>query len=466
MDQGRTSSTEDPAEVSRVPKSVLRKAIGASAMGNAVEWFDYGVYAIATTYIAFNFFDGGKGWALATFAISFLVRPLGGIFWGPLGDKFGRKRILALTIIMMAGSTFCIGLLPVKDTIGIWAPLLLIFLRLVQGFSTGGEYGGAATFMAEYAPSKKRGFYGSFLETGTMGGFALGSLVVLLLSLGLGQDAMYDWGWRIPFLIAGPLGLIGMYLRSKMEDTPLFKEQEAETAAAAAGSTETKRNVFVELFKHYWKQMLIMGGLVVAVNVVNYTLLTYSPTYFEDSVGLDPTIVQVVMFVGQFVLMCCIPVFGWISDRIPRKNMWLFSLISLIVLSMPLYLLMGTGLVGAIIGFILVGLLYLPQLATISATFPAFFPTHVRYAGFAITYNVSTALFGGPAPSINEEIIRGTGFTLTPAVSTMIACAIGLVAALCMKDTTGVSIKTASIAVVQPGQRIPAPGEEEATAKS
>jgi MHS family proline/betaine transporter-like MFS transporter len=463
MDQGRTSSTEDSAEISRVPKSTLHRAIAASAMGNAVEWFDYGVYAIASTYIATNFFPSSTGsgmvWTMATFAISFVVRPLGGMFWGPLGDKVGRKVILALTIIMMAGSTFLIGVLPTHAVIGIWAPVALIVLRMIQGFSTGGEYGGAATFMAEYAPSKKRGFYGSFLETGTMGGFAFGSLIVLLMNLAVGSDAMESWGWMIPFLVAGPLGLIGMYLRSKMEDTPLFKEQEAE-AAAATGSTETKRSIWVELFTHYWKQMLIMGGLVIAVNVVNYTLLTYSPTYLEGSVGLDPVVVQVVMFVGQFLLMCCIPVFGWFSDHIKRKNMWLFSLISLIVLSVPLYMLMRVGLVGAIAGFFLVGLLYLPQLATISATFPAFFPTHVRYAGFAITYNVSTAIFGGTAPLINEAIIDKTHFTLTPAVYVMGACLVGLIAALFMKDTTGVSIKTDSIAVVDPGQRIAAPGEE------
>ncbi|WP_291279533.1 MFS transporter [Galactobacter sp.] len=467
MKKSRTGSTQDSEEITRVPKSVLHKAIAASAMGNAVEWFDYGVYAIASTYIAHNFFPGDADKAtlavMATFAVSFLVRPLGGMVLGPLGDKVGRKVVLAMTIILMAGSTFCIGILPTHAVIGFWAPTVLILLRMIQGFSAGGEYGGAATFMAEYAPSKKRGFYGSFLETGTMGGFALGSLVVLVMNLAVGSDAMYEWGWRIPFLIAGPLGLIGMYLRSKLEDTPLYKEQEA---AAAAAQSESKRSVWRELFTHYRKQMLIMAGLVIAVNVVNYTLLTYSPTYFEKSVGLDPTLVQVVMFIGQFALMCCIPVFGWISDHVQRKNMWLFSLISLIVLSIPLYLLMRVGLVGTIIGFFLVGLLYLPQLATISATFPAFFPTHVRYAGFAITYNVATALFGGTAPYINDAIIDGTGFTLTPAVSVMVACAIGLVAALYMKDTTGVSIKTDAIAVVPDGQRIAAPGEEAEAAKS
>jgi MHS family proline/betaine transporter-like MFS transporter len=438
----------------------IRKAVAASAMGNAIEWFDYGVYAVAATYIAINFFpsDTGTGtlWTLATFALSFLARPLGGIFWGPLGDRIGRKGVLALTILMMAGSTFLIGCLPNHGQIGMWAPALLIVLRMVQGFSTGGEYGGAATFMAEYTPDKKRGFYGSFLETGTLGGFALGSLIVLLTSVALGQTVMEDWGWRIPFLIAGPLGLIGFYLRSRLEDTPVFQEQ-AEQNAESKGIRQ--RGVWKELFTHYRRAMLIMSGLVIALNVVNYTLLTYMPSYLERSVGIHPTVVLVVMFIGQFGMMICMPFCGALSDRLRRKPMWIFSLVGLFVGAIPLYLLMGKGLGWAILAFILLGLLYIPQLATISATFPAFFPTHVRYAGFALTYNVATALFGGTAPMVNEALIESTGFILWPAVYMMLACVVGLVAALAMKDTTGVSIRTAPVSGFAEGTRIPAPGE-------
>ena len=213
-----------PAEV--VP--TLRRAIGASALGNAVEWFDYGIYAYGVTYISAALFPGEASeavlFALATFAISFLVRPLGGLFWGPLGDRIGRKSVLAMTILMMAGATFAVGLIPSYDSIGFWAPAILVLLRMVQGFSTGGEYGGAATFMAEYAPDARRGFYGSFLEFGTLAGFSFGAALMLGYSLHLGDAAMHEWGWRIPFLVAGPIGLIGMYVRSKMEDTPVFLE--------------------------------------------------------------------------------------------------------------------------------------------------------------------------------------------------------------------------------------------------
>ena len=219
-----TTSTDE------VPPDVLRKAIAASAIGNATEWFDYGIYAYGVAYISAAIFPGDAAnatlLALMTFAVSFLVRPLGGFVWGPLGDRLGRKQVLAITILLMAGATLCVGLLPTYDMIGMWAPFLLVLLRMVQGFSTGGEYGGAATFMAEYAPNRRRGFLGSFLEFGTLGGFSLGALLMLGFSLVLGDDQMHAWGWRLPFLVAAPLGLIGLYLRSRLQDTPVFRELE------------------------------------------------------------------------------------------------------------------------------------------------------------------------------------------------------------------------------------------------
>jgi len=201
-------------EMPHLEKKALRRAVAASAIGNATEWFDYGIYAYGVTYISGALFPGEAQqatlFALATFAISFLVRPLGGLFWGPLGDRLGRKSVLALTILIMAGATFFVGLIPTYASVGFWAPLALVILRIVQGFSTGGEYGGAAAFMAEYAPDKRRGFFGSFLEFGTLAGFSLGALLMLGASLLLGGDPMLNRGMRLPFLLAAPLGLVGL----------------------------------------------------------------------------------------------------------------------------------------------------------------------------------------------------------------------------------------------------------------
>lgn len=418
------------------------RAVAASALGNATEWFDYGVFAVSVAYITHNFFPGdfGKVFTLSTFALSFLVRPLGGLFWGPLGDRFGRKRVLALTIILMAGATFLVGLLPSHATIGVAAPVLLIILRMIQGFSTGGEYGGAATFMAEYAPDHKRGFLGSFLEFGTMAGFAFGSLIVLVASLLIGDEAMNDWGWRIPFLLAGPLGIIGLYMRSRLADSPVFQEFDASDHQKSSARTS-----FLSLFTQYWRQILTMAGLVIALNVVNYTLLSYMPTYLEGETGMDPTTVLTVMFIAQFAMMLVIPFCGALSDRVGRRPMWFVSLIGLFVLAIPMYMLMARGFLWALIGFAVLGLLYIPQLSTISATFPAMFPTHVRYAGFAITYNVATAAFGGTAPLANQALIDATGNPLVPAFYMMASCVIGMIAVLALKETVGASLRGTGI---------------------
>ena len=418
--------------------SPLHRAVGASALGNAVEWFDYGIYAYGVTYISAALFPGETEeavlFALATFAISFLVRPLGGLFGGPLGDRIGRKSVLAMTILLMAGATFAVGLIPSYDSIGFWAPTLLIILRMLQGFSTGGEYGGAATFMAEYAPDERRGFYGSFLEFGTLAGFSFGAALMLGYSLHLGDQAMHEWGWRIPFLIAGPIGLIGMYVRSKMEDTPIFREE------MASAERREPPGVGV-LMRDYWRPLLVVGGLVVALNVVNYSLLSYMPTYLQRRIGLSNEEALLVPIIGMLFMMIFLPFAGALSDRVGRRTMWRWSLIGLLIGVVPLYMLIGTGFIGALVGFMALGLLYVPQLATISATFPAMFPTAVRFAGFAIAYNVSTSIFGGTAPMIGSGLITLTGDPLMPAYYMMLACLVGLAALRFMPETAGRSLR-------------------------
>ncbi|PNU06763.1 MFS transporter [Novosphingobium guangzhouense] len=418
----------------QTPPKLLHRAIAASAIGNATEWFDYGIYAYGVTYIAAAIFPGETSeatlFALATFAISFLVRPLGGFFWGPLGDKYGRKAVLGITIVMMAGATVAVGLIPSYATIGVWAPVLLVILRMVQGFSTGGEYGGAAIFMAEYAPDAKRGFYGSFLEVGTLAGFCAGAMLMLGFSLLLGDSAMRDWAWRLPFLLAGPLGFVGVYLRARMEETPLFREAEK-------AEEQSSRAPLRELWARHRRPLLAMSGLVIALNVVNYTLLSYMPTYLERRLGLSTDAALAVPIAGMLFMMVLLPFAGALSDRIGRKPMWMASLIGLILAVVPLYHVMGIGLASAVVGYAVLGVLYVPQLATISATFPAFFPTAVRFAGFAVAYNLSTSLFGGTAPAVNAWLIDRTGDPLMPAYVMIAACLVGLVALRFTEETAG-----------------------------
>ncbi|MEU4341574.1 MFS transporter [Nocardia sp. NPDC023852] len=403
-------------------------------MGNATEWFDYGVYAATAGYLTDAFFPGELGTigTMLGFAVSFVLRPLGGMVWGPLGDRIGRKAVLATTILLMAAATGIIGLLPTHASIGVFAPIMLITLRVVQGFSTGGEYGGAATYLAECATDSKRGFLGSFLEFGTLGGFVGGNATVLACQLAIGSDAMHDWGWRIPFLLAIPLGLTGWYLRSKLAESPVFDEV-AEHKHPPGGLRA--------VLTTYRRETLTLAGLVVALNVVNYTLLTYQPTYLQNTIGMGESTTTAMMLVGQLVMMLVLPFFGRLSDHVGRRPMWLFSLLGLAVMALPMYWLMGQGTAWAITGFIVLGLLYVPQLSTISSTFPAIFPTHVRYAGFALGYNVSTAAFGGTAPLINEAAIESTGWSLFPAAYMVGASLIGLVAWNFLRETAGTSLR-------------------------
>ncbi|MBC3189893.1 MFS transporter [Pseudonocardia sp. C8] len=420
-----------------VEPSVLRRAVAASAIGNATEWFDYGIYAYLTTELTTAFFPGELGYlgTLLGFAISFVLRPLGGFVWGPLGDRIGRQKVLSMTIILMGVATFLIGVIPTYETIGWAAPVLLFLLRIVQGFSTGGEYGGAATFMAEYAPDRKRGFWGSFLEFGTLAGLTLAVLVVYAVESAIGEQAMEAYGWRIPFMIALPLAMIGLYIRTKLEDTPVFRdlEQHGETEQAATGAL---RDLVVE----FWKPILALFGLVIALNLINYTLLTYMPTYLQTTIGMDSSGADTLAVVGQVIMMLLIPAAGALSDRIGRKPCWWISLIGIFVLAVPMYMLMAQGLVWAIVGFTVLGVIYLLQLGTISATFPAMFPAHVRFAGMAISYNVATAAFGGTAPLINESVIEATGDPLFPAYYMMGSCVIGMIALYFVIETKGASL--------------------------
>lgn len=417
---------------------MLRRAILASAVGNATEWYDYGVYAVVANYLTQAFFPEALG-SLGTmmgFAVSFVLRPLGGMVWGPIGDRFGRKSVLTATIVLIAVATTLIGVLPTFAVAGWWAPGLLIALRVVQGFSTGGEYGGAATFMAEHAPDDKRGRYGSLLEFGALGGFMFGSAVVLGLESLLSSEQMADWGWRLPFLFALPLGLIGLAMRSRMEESPVFTE-----CVAVDAITGSAWDRLVDLFTNFTRPITVMFVMVSALGFIDYTLTTYQPTYLYATAGLGERSRTTVMLVGELVMMACIPLAGAWSDRIGRKPLWRMSLLGMALLALPMYWLMGRGLVAALVAFMVLSVLLAAPLATVPAIFPAMFPTQVRYAGFAIADNAGIALFGGTAPMIVDSVIVHTGWSLFPAFCLIIAAGVGLVALRFAPETNGCSLR-------------------------
>jgi MHS family proline/betaine transporter-like MFS transporter len=429
------------AEPDNMP--VVHRAVLASAMGNAMEWYDYGVFTSGalTVAIGSNFFPGEHNAVLKSFALlaaSFVARPFGGAFFGPLGDKLGRQKVLAATILLMSGCTFLVGVLPTYAgpySIGIAASVLVVLLRLVQGFSSGGEYGGAATFIAEYSPTRRRGFFGGFLEIGTLTGYVLGNLVVLGVLLGFGQHTTEAWAWRIPFLLALPLGLVGLYLRLRLEDTPTF--QALSSAGEAAEKAPLK-----EIVTQHWRMILNLIGIVLLLNVADYTLLTTMPTYFTQQLHIGDTTTTLIIIAVELAQMAVILPLGALSDRVGRKPLLLTAAVGYLLLSYPCFALMQAGnLAGLVFGFLVMAMLLACILAVIGSTFPAMFPTRVRYGSFAIGYNLSTSLFGGTAGLVIESLITATGNTDIPAYYLMAAGAIGLVPILLIPETANVPIR-------------------------
>ncbi|MBN3816504.1 glycine betaine/L-proline transporter ProP [Paraburkholderia sp. Se-20369] len=425
-------------DVTIVNQALLRRAVGAMALGNAMEWFDFGVYSYIAVTLGKVFFPSSNPSAqliatFGTFAAAFLVRPIGGMVFGPLGDRIGRQRVLAMTMIMMAAGTFAIGLIPSYASIGIMAPALLLVARLVQGFSTGGEYGGAATFIAEFATDKRRGFAGSFLEFGTLAGYILGAGTVAALTASLSQEQLLAWGWRVPFFIAGPLGLVGLYIRMKLEETPAFKK---EAEAREADEKTRPKQPFVPLLAQQWRPLLQCVGLVLIFNVTDYMALSYLPSYlsatlhFNESNGLFLVLLVMVLMMPMTLFA------GHLSDRVGRKPVMMFGCVGLLVLAIPALLLVRTGAMLPVFGGMLIlGALLSTFTGVMPSALPALFPTKIRYGALAIGFNVSVSLFGGTTPLVAAWLVDRTGDLMMPAYYLMGASVIGIVSVLALRET-------------------------------
>ncbi len=430
---------------------MVKRAIGAAAIGNVTEWYDFGVYGYLAVVIEGVFLPDDMASGVKTiivaglFAVAFLVRPLGGIVFGPLADKIGRNKVLALTMIMMAAGTFLIGILPTYATVGIAAPFLLLACRLLQGFSTGGEYSNAMTFIAEYAPDKRRGFLGSLLEVGTFTGYVLGASFATIIQVSSSDTFLDSWGWRIPFFVALPLGLVGVYLRTKLADTPAYQEMErlAEESEQKAAKEKKGGGEFKAIFK-LWPNLLVCCGLVLAWNVTNYMLTSYMPQYFstvedlQGSGGVTETTSQVLQIIVMAVCLALIPIIGQLSDRFGRKAIVRLGSTSLIVLSFPSLLLIRGDSDGVVlIGLLIMGLSLITFSATMPSTLPSLFPTAVRAGALAIAFNVSISLFGGTTSFVQASLINATGYLMWPAVYLMAAGVIGLISIHFVPESNG-----------------------------
>ncbi|WP_405556068.1 glycine betaine/L-proline transporter ProP [Streptomyces sp. NBC_01171] len=431
----RTSKAQ--AEPTVTDPALVKRAVKAAALGNAMEWFDFGVYSYIAVTLGKVFFPSGNPTAqllstFGAFAAAFLVRPLGGMIFGPLGDRVGRQKVLAVTMIMMAAGTFAIGLIPSYASIGVGAPLLLLAARLVQGFSTGGEYAGASTFIAEYAPDKKRGFLGSWLEFGTLAGYIGGAGLVTLMTALLSSDDLLSWGWRIPFLIAGPMGIIGLYLRMRLEETPAF--------AAEVEKAETNRPKVPlrEMLAGQWQSLLLCVGLVLVFNVTDYMLLSYMPSFLTSELKYDETHGLLVVLGVMALMMIVQPFAGALTDRVGRRPVIAAGCAGFLFLSIPALLLIRQGsLLAVALGMGALGLLLVCFTAAMPAALPALFPTRVRYGSLSIGFNVSVSLFGGTTPLVVTALIGATGNLMMPAYYMMAAAVIGGFAVWRMSESAG-----------------------------
>jgi MFS transporter, MHS family, proline/betaine transporter len=429
--------TATPGEV-RTTGGAIR-ALAAGCVGNFVEWYDFAIYSYSVTIIATLFFPAGNRAAaiiaaFALYGVAFLARPVGGVFWGNLGDRIGRRTTLAVIVLIMGGATMIIGLLPTYGTIGILAPVLLALLRLVQGFSGGGEFTGSTSFISEYAPDEKRGLFASISATFTTLPSLLGGLTVFAVAAGFGEATYASWAWRIPFLLGGPLALVGLFIRLRMNETPAFRElKEAEE--------QVERTPAKEAIQEHGRSILLVFAIASLSALGAYTLGTYFVTYLQEVVGLGRTTAIAANFLAFFVTVPLVPLVGMLGDRIGRKPLLFIGVPGFVLLSLPGYLLASTGnFFLAIVGQLLVALPWSFVVSAVVVIIVEIFPTRVRYSGASIGYNLGYMIFGGTAPIVATYLVSATGSDAAPAIYLIVVALLVFPAVFLLPETRGLAL--------------------------
>jgi MFS family permease len=408
--------------------------IGASSVGTLIEWYDFYLYGVLAVFFSKHFFspalDPGLAFILSLFVFwtGFLVRPFGAIVFGHLGDLIGRKFTFMLTLLLMGASTFVVGLLPGYETIGIAAPILLVAMRVLQGLALGGEYGGAATYIAEHAPDGRRGYYTSWIQTTATMGIVLALLVILLCRLGFGEPTFADWGWRVPFLISAALVILSIYIRMKLEESPLYARLKTQGKAS--------RNPALESFGsgRNWGLILIaLFGATAPEGVVWYTGQFYALFYMTTVLKVDYVTVYIIMMITLTAAAPFFIVFGALSDRIGRRNIMTLGFALAVVTFWPVFTWMEAAkdspvMLGILVFYlmILVTMVYGP----IAAFLVELFPARIRYTSMSLPYHVGNGVFGGLVPAAGASIAAITGVALSGLLYPMAIAALGVVVSL------------------------------------
>ncbi len=390
-------------------------------IGNALEWYDFALYGYFASVISQQFFPNTDPYislisTYGAFAAGFLMRPFGAILFGILGDRYGRKISLAISILMMAIPTACIGLLPTYEQIGIAAPILLTIVRLLQGFSLGGEFSGSITFIVEHSKDNRRGVAGSTTVISLVFGMLVGSLIATVFAEILSKEDLETWGWRVPFLIGIAIGFVGFYIRHHTHESPRY----ARMKESGALSKHPLRDVFT---KHPMKVAQAIG-MYLSVTVPFYIFSVFMITYYSKIIGAPFEDALLINLIGMGMLMPIVLMSGWMSDKIGRKRIMVFSAIGYLIFAYPIFALMSSGVfVYAMTAQVIFAIFLGFYIGPIPAVLVELFPTSVRYTGMAISYNICAAIFGGTAPMVSTWLIKTTGYNSVVAVY-IILCAI------------------------------------------
>ena len=433
-------SDTSPAGTTAPPPSSVRRVIVASLIGTSLEWYDFFIYGTAAALV-FNkiFFPDfeplvGTLLAFATYAVGFVARPLGGVIFGHYGDKLGRKNVLVITLLLMGIATFAIGLMPTYAAIGIWAPILLVALRFLQGLGLGGEWGGAVLMTLESGDPKRRGLNASWPQVGVPIGLLLANGVISLVDSVTTDAAFESWGWRVPFLLSGVLVIVGLWIRLTISESPLFRELEV--------SDKKVRAPIVDVVRLYPKQVLLAIGARVGVDVAFYTFVLFITTYIVTYLELPNSYALNAVLIAAACQVVLIPWFGILSDRLGRRPVYLFGAIGAAIWVFVFFALLDTGnlvliVLATVVALVLHAAMYGPQASFIAEMFP----TRVRYSGASMGYQLAGILGGALAPIISVALLDQFDTSLVVSVYVVLTLAVTTVCVLLAPETSKLDLK-------------------------
>lgn len=437
--------TDPPGPPTGQKHSTIRRVVGASMAGTVAEWYEFFIYGIASTLVFGALFFPATGnpldgiiAAFATYAVGFLARPVGGLVFGHFGDRFGRKKLLQVSLLLVGTATFLMGCIPGFDLIGYWAPVTLVLLRFLQGFAVGGEWGGAVLLVSEHSPDNRRGFWASFPQAAAPVGNVLASVVLLGLSLTLPDDAFMSWGWRVAFWLSAVIIFIGYYIRRSVEDAPVFLAALEKQKAAQEKAAGLK-----EVLKYYPKQVVKALLMRIGENSSYYIMVVFAITYLTTVVGMDYSTVLLVLFLANIVQFFSMLYGGHLSDLIGRKRTILIGYVGLVVWALLFFPALGTGDFWIVLGIISAGLFvqslcYAPQAAMMSEIFP----TRMRYSGASFAYQIATIFAGSIAPLVAASLLNIFGGPGPIVVYLLAIIVLSTVALMSLRETNGIALKS------------------------